>query len=1082
MKTLATWAAVLLLAAYAGEVRASNPIQIENAKPGTEEWKLYDEHDSGEIEGYASAISVNRGQSINFYVSTIDSIYTMDVFRMGWYGGKGGRRMLPTITRAGFRQVIPAPAPDTGIVECHWTDPYTITIPNDWVSGFYLVKLTAVNLRLNKFILFIVREDGRPSNYYYQYAVTTSQAYNEWGGKSLYGFNSTDGVAAKKISLDRPNADGSGAGIFLYRWDFNMVRFLEREGYDVSYFSDVDTHERPSELLNHKAVLSVGHDEYWSSEMRDAWEAAIAAKVNAGFFTANTCYWQIRFEPNSSGVPDRTVVGYKETAATKDPYAIDGNPANDKYVTTKFRENPVNRPEAKMIGVQYVYNPVDFDIKIDDVTSAPWVFTNTGLVKGSVLSGLLGYEVDAMDNAYTPAGTIRLGHSPFSDENGTQTIYSDMVVRTAPSGATVFATGSIQWAWGVDNWNNGKTRVNPAAQQITRNVLQRLAGSGAANDCLLTLSPSSADVTKDAGSGSITVTRSQTCGAWTAVSDSAWLHVTVAGNTVNYQYDQNPGATRTGTITIGDKAFTLVQHDCLYSLASNTVTKGSSGGGATITVTTQTGCTWTTISNVPWITVASGASQTGSGTASLSVAPNQGPDRTGTVTVAQQTFTVTQFSGCFYSISPLSATFAPGGGNGSYTMTSGSPDCPWGASSNANWITLTSSASGSGSTTVTYTVAANAGPARDGKVSIGGKDHLVHQDDGCVFTVTPSTVTFSYDGGAATIDVTTNALCAWSATSNAPWLVITGGASGTGSAKVSYEVQPNGTGMQRSGTMTIAGKTVTVTQTSIECTFSITPMFASFGPAAGTGTIQVAASTQSCVWSATVESGGDFLFITSTGPSSVSYSVKDNPGAEARTGTIRIGGEVFQVTQNAAGSTPITLTATATGSTSVLASWSAEPGASSYEVFRSQGGALVLVGSTSATSFNDTSVQAGAAYLYRVRALTSAGVRMAYSNVDLATTFTFTDPSLAPGSVIRAAHLEDLRAAVDALRATIGLPPVAWTDPVLAGVVVKSAHVLQLRTAINEVRAAIGLAPATFSSPLTLIKAVHIEEMRNAVR
>jgi hypothetical protein len=1081
MKTLATWLAVLL-AAFAVEVRASNPIQIENAKPGSDEWKLYDEQDNGEIEGYASATSVNRGQSINLYVSTIDSIYTMDVFRMGWYGGKGGRRMLPTITRAGFRQVIPAPAPDTGIVECRWTDPYTITIPNDWVSGFYMVKLTAVNLKLNKYILFVVREDGRPSNYYYQYAVTTSQAYNEWGGKSLYGFNSTDGVPARKISLDRPNADGSGAGIFLYRWDFNMVRFLEREGYDVSYFTDVDTHERPGELLNHKAVLSVGHDEYWSSEMRDAWEAAIAANVSAGFFTANTCYWQIRFEPNSSGVPDRTVVAYKEAAATKDPYALDGNPANDKYLTTKFRDNPVNRPEAKLLGVQYIYSPVDFDIKIDDVTSTPWVFTNTGLVKGSILSGLLGYEVDAMDNAYTPSGTKRLGHSPFSDENGTQTLFSDMVVRTAPSGATVFATGSIQWAWGLDNWNNGKTRVSAPAQQITRNVLQRLAGTGAANDCLITLTPSSADVTKDAGSGSVTVTASQTCPAWTAVSDSAWLHVTVAGNQVSYQYDQNPGATRTGTIAIGDKVFTLVQHDCLYTLASNSVTKGSSGGGATITVTTQTGCTWTTVSNAPWITVSSGATRTGSATASLSVAPNAGPDRTGTVTVAGQTFTVNQFSGCSYSISPLSASFAPAGGNGSFSMTSGSPDCPWGASSNANWITLTSAASGSGSATVTYTVAANAGPARDGKVSIGGKDHLVHQDDGCVYTVTPATVTFSHDGGAATVDVTTNALCAWTAVSNAPWLVITGGGGATGSAKVAYEVQPNGTTATRSGTMTVAGKTVTVTQTSIDCTLSITPVFASFGPAAGTGTVQVTASTQGCAWSASVESGGDFLTITGTGPNSVSYSVKDNSGVEARTGTLRIGGQVFQVTQNGAGSTPITLTATATGTTSVLASWTAEPGASTYEVFRSQGGELVLIGTSPTTSFNDTSVQAGGAYLYRVRALTASAVRLAYSNVDLATTFAFTDPVLGPGAVIRAAHFEDLRDAVDALRATMGLPPAVWTDPALAGVVVKLVHLLELRAAINEVRAAIGLGPVTWSSPVTLIRAVHIEEMRNALR
>ena len=1081
MKTLATWIAIAL-AAYAVDAHATNPIQLENAKPGTSDWRLVDEGNNGEIEGYASATSVNAGGSIQLYVNTIDSIYTMDVFRLGWYGGLGGRRMLPTINRTGVRQVIPQPAPDTGIVECHWTDPYTLNIPADWVSGFYVVKLTAVNLKLNKYMMFVVREDGRASNYYYQYAVTTSQAYNPWGGKSLYGFNSADGVQATKISLDRPNADGSGAGQFLYRWDYNMVRFLEREGYDVSYFTDVDTHERPAELLNHKAFLSVGHDEYWSGTMRDAVESAISNNVNAGFFTANTCYWQIRFEPNSSGVPNRTIVGYKESASKADPYAIDADPSNDKFVTTQWRLSPVNRPEAAMIGVQYVFSPIDTDIKIDNVTSAPWVFANTGLVKGSKLSGLLGYEVDAMDNASTPPGTIRLAHSPFSDESGTQTIFSDMVVRTAPSGATVFATGSIQWAWGLDDWNNGDGRVSAAAQQITRNVLQRLAGSGAPRDCQMTLTPSSLDVTKDAGSGTVTVTVTQSCAGWTATSDVSWLHATAGSNSVSYTYDANPGATRTGHITIGELVFTLVQHDCLYTLASNSVTKAASGGGATISVTTQSGCSWTTVSNAPWITVATGATRTGSANASVSVAPNPGPQRVGTVTVAEHTFTVTQLNGCAYTVDPLSATFAPAGGNGSFSMTTGSPDCFWGASSNASWLTLPSPQSGSGSATVTYTVAANSGPARDGKVTIGGKDHAVHQDSGCVYTVTPMSASFGQEGGAATIDVTTDALCAWSAASNVPWLVITSGSGATGSARVAYQVQPNDTGIQRTGTMTIAGKTVTVTQHATDCSITITPAFASYTAAAATGTIQVTPNTQSCAWAATVESGGDFLTITGTGPSSVSFSLKANSGAEARTGTIRVGDEVLQVTQNGAGASAIALTATAGSATSVLASWTAEPGASSYEVFRSQGGELVLVGSTTGTSYNDTAAQPGSAYLYRVRAVSSAGARMAYSNVDLATTFVFTDPVLTPGTVIRAAHLQEVRDAVDALRVTIGLPTVAWLDPSLTGVVVKAAHLVQLRNAINETRAAIGLAPATFSDPLTVIRAAHIEELRGAVR
>ncbi len=251
----------VLCTALAAVVHAANPIQIENAKPGATDWVMFSEA-QGEIEGYGSVTSVNQGQSISFFVNTIAPTYNIDIFRLGWYGGRGARRVAATVTRTGIRQIIPSPDPVTGLIECNWTDPYTITIPNDWVSGAYVAKLTTVGMapEKNKYILFIVREDSRPANHNFQITVTTSQAYNNWGGKSLY----SGSPQARKVSFNRPYTDGSGTGIFLWRWEYAALRFLEREGYDLVYTTNIDTHRRGCLLLKAKSFLSSGHDDYWS--------------------------------------------------------------------------------------------------------------------------------------------------------------------------------------------------------------------------------------------------------------------------------------------------------------------------------------------------------------------------------------------------------------------------------------------------------------------------------------------------------------------------------------------------------------------------------------------------------------------------------------------------------------------------------------------------------------------------------------------------------------------------------------------------------------------------------------------------
>lgn len=459
-----------------------NATQRENAKPGSSDWEITEAALNGEIAGYASRTSVGRGEQIQLFVSTADPTYTIDVFRMGWYGGLGARRILPTIGRTGTSQAIPTPDPLTGLVECNWINPCTITTssstdPTEWPSGVYLAKLTGSSGK-QSYIVFTIRDDARAAAILFLCATNTYEAYNNWGGKSLYEFNSI-GPRASKVSYNRPYAIDpygtqlDGAGDFLRRWEYNMVRFLEREGYDVAYATDVDADTSAQILLPHKGLLIVGHNEYWSWDMRQNIIAARDAGVGLGFFSANNCFWQIRYEQSpATGDADRTLVCYKD--GTADPYALDSDSSNDRFVTVNWRDTPVNLPEGAFIGVEYGAEPGDGgDIVIENAAS--WVCSNTGLQNGDHLSGLLGYEVDA-EAGNQPAGTQRIAHSPVPNASS----MADMTVYTAASGAIVFATGSMNFNWGLDGYNAPSLHpnyVNAAAQQMTRNVLAAMIGT-----------------------------------------------------------------------------------------------------------------------------------------------------------------------------------------------------------------------------------------------------------------------------------------------------------------------------------------------------------------------------------------------------------------------------------------------------------------------------------------------------------------------------------------------------------------------------------------------------------------------------
>jgi N,N-dimethylformamidase beta subunit-like, C-terminal len=453
-----------------------NPIQVENAMPGNDpaEW-LPPTYPPTRIEGYVSETSVLPGESVRFHVSTRDGDrYRIEVYRLGWYGGRGARLLacLPDCGSDRQGRALGSGSQDalTGVVRAGWPVTDTLAVRSGWVTGYYYALLRLTNggdeTGARGYVPFVVRErDPRHSQIVVQVPVNTWQAYNPWGGKSLYPFNSTDLAPAVRVSFDRPLAF-TAQGPF--DWEYNLVRFLEREGYDVSYQTNVDADRRPESLLEHRLIVVAGHDEYWSKRIRDAFDAARAAGTNLAFMGSNAAYWQIRYEDGG-----RTLVGYKEAAPDPEP-----NPA---LRTVRFRQLTPPRPECELMGEMFYRirehqtGPVDYTVTTaarDD----PWL-ADTGLAPGDRILDVVGNEWDSLPEAPAPAECTKPGLKVFLHYEGTPA-NADAVRYTAPSGARVFAGGAQQLAWSLDPFNTDRFgRTLPAdtrVQQFVRNALDDL--------------------------------------------------------------------------------------------------------------------------------------------------------------------------------------------------------------------------------------------------------------------------------------------------------------------------------------------------------------------------------------------------------------------------------------------------------------------------------------------------------------------------------------------------------------------------------------------------------------------------------
>ena len=432
--------------------------------------------------------------------------------------------------------------------------------------------------------------------------------------------------------------------------------------------------------------------------------------------------------------------------------------------------------------------------------------------------------------------------------------------------------------------------------------------------CSFSIDPLQQGFVADGGSGKVTVTAGSGC-TWTAKSNVSWVTVTPGSGsgsgTAAYSVAANQSTARTGTITIANQTFTVTQGgaSCTYSISPASQTFGSSGGSGSVNVTSPAGCSYTPTSNASWITILTGASRRlGNGAVNYSVAAYSGTTpRSGTMTLADQVFTVTQSgASCTYSITPTSNTFGASGGSGNVTVTAGS-GCAWTAKSNADWITITTGSTGSGNGTAAYSVTANQSTSsRTGTLTIMDKTFTVTQSGAasCTYSITPTSLAFGVPSAEGTVSINTGSTCPWGVFSNDSWIVIEWPTTGKGSGTVTFYVNANNTGAPRTGSLRVAGQTVTVTQAA-PCSFSIDPLQQSFVAAGGSGSVSVSAGS-GCPW--TASRSDSWIGITSgasgTGTGAVAFSVSANAGA-SRTGTLKVAGQTVSITQ-AAGSSSCT--------------------------------------------------------------------------------------------------------------------------------------------------------------------------------
>lgn len=447
----------------------------ENSLPGDPHWALRHLGGEHDIEGYTGKASVLTGESFPLFVSTTSRGFRVTAFRLGWYQGTGARKVWSSGPVRGGRQKRPAVIQPTNTVMTDW-DP-VLHVPTDgWPAGAYLLRLDA-DSGAQRYVPVTVRSASTAGKVVLKSCVQTWQAYNMWGGYDLY--KDAAGAYANRstvVSLDRPY-DSNGANYFL-TYERNVIKLAEhlvaeRGGLNLAYVTSMDIATDPHLLDGASALVSMGHDEYWTPEERARVTAARNRGMNLAFFGANALFRRTRLESSALGAA-RRVVCYK-TSYTEDPmYHKDPS-----EVTSDWREPPNSDPESALIGTIYEGYPADAPFVVS--TPSSWVYAGTGVRKGSSFPHLVGIEYDRVNPAYPVPRPIEvLSHSPLTCQG--KSSYGDSAYYTHAGGAGVYNCGTMRWVEAIygDQPHGIAGHTPDFVRQVTTNVLRAFADGPAA--------------------------------------------------------------------------------------------------------------------------------------------------------------------------------------------------------------------------------------------------------------------------------------------------------------------------------------------------------------------------------------------------------------------------------------------------------------------------------------------------------------------------------------------------------------------------------------------------------------------------
>lgn len=451
------------------------PAPTETGERGTADWRIGSKGPPEAVEGYTDKVSVVPGEELGLYVSTTAPDFRVSAFRVGWYGGTQARLVWRSGRVAGAKQDRPRVLVATRTVVAGWERSLDVRT-DGWPEGAYLLRLEASSGH-QRYVPLVVRSVSAIGRTVLMHAPATWQAYNKWGGYSLYeGKDGTYSNRSHAVSFDRPY-DADGAEKFMV-YERALVVLAERLGIPLAYTTGVDVHQAHAVLRGASAVVALGHDEYWTPEQRRYVTAARDAGTNLAFLGANTCFRRVRLERGAGG-GIRTVVCYK-TDYPVDPYLVH----HPTMATTDFRHRPGADPESSLTGVVYEGYPTDAPYVVESPDH--WAFAGTGVRRGDSFDHLVGVEYDRVTPGLpTPAPIEILAHSPLTC-NGRHS-HADSAYYTVPGGAGVFASGTMRWVEGLmagtpdggrDHGMDARTRA--FVTRTTENVLRAFARGPAA--------------------------------------------------------------------------------------------------------------------------------------------------------------------------------------------------------------------------------------------------------------------------------------------------------------------------------------------------------------------------------------------------------------------------------------------------------------------------------------------------------------------------------------------------------------------------------------------------------------------------